>query len=92
VKRGEHSARTLKATILANFLQQYGFSLDLARQLDPNGWRTVANCARIAEPSQDKTVPMILEILRRREQERFRAQLMDLELKTRPKQRRRRAA
>ena len=82
-KSREDAARSLKAAILAAFLQQYGFTLELARLLDDDGWRKVANCARINPPSET-TQRAAIDELKRRELEDFRKRLARLERKTRP--------
>jgi len=40
-------ARHFKANLLADFLTRYGITAELAELLDGDGWRKVANCARI---------------------------------------------
>jgi len=92
---GEAAARALKASLLADFLTKYGFTLDLVERLDDDGWRTVANCARINPPSPT-TQAIVIAILRKRHstmsREEFRYRLAALELRTRPKPPRRKKA
>ena len=87
---GEAAARALKASLLADFLAGYGFTLDLVERLDDDGWRTVANCARINPPSHT-TQAIVIAIIRKRRDE-FRQRLAALELRTRPKPPRRKKA
>jgi hypothetical protein len=81
----EDEARSLKAAILVAFLTQYGITHELARRMERAEWEKVASLARMHVPSLDKTVPLILDEMRRREMEDFRKRLRRLERKTRPK-------